>query len=134
MEYWEGQRRWQQQQEHVQRHMAQLGYSSMQRSLHGPPRYTPMPAFAEKIDLAEKLAQLRKTNANSSSNQVPSTPVNKMDEEGMQMLNMSPLISMEQQNDPMITDEMTPSQQLFGDSIDFLNSHEMNDLDFNTNH
>jgi hypothetical protein len=120
MEYWEGQRRWQQQQEHVQRHMAQLGYSPLQgppRGLHGPPRYTPLPAYAEKIDLSEKVAQLRKTNPMI---QVPVSPSAKMDEE-------DPILSI---SDPMNTDDGS-NAALFGDGIDFLqDSHDMADLDF----
>jgi len=73
MEHWEGQRRWQQQQELVQRHLAALGSAAMppqgRKLPHASlasstaPSIPPLPAYAQKIDLAEKVARLRKTTS-----------------------------------------------------------------------
>ena len=105
--------------------MAALGYTGPMQGparmhAHAPPKHTPLPAYAEKIDLAEKVARLRKTNS--------STQVNLIGEMGLNLSAMNGLMSSSQEpQDPMVTDDHFG----VGDQLDFLRSPSgMDELDF----
>lgn len=110
MEYYEGERQWQQQQESVQRHLSERQYWTQgpQRAAQPVP---PLPAYATKIDLNEKISQLRKTA------QPPSR-------HGSQQS-----LDLTGGTDPMLTDDVFSDHAFFehvlgdsamGDELDFL--------------
>lgn len=124
MEYYEGERQWQQQQESVQRHLSERQYGA-----HGPTRapahrMPPLPAYATKIDLNEKISQLRKTNVQQHSRHDCQPSLAESSSERQEAL------------DPMLTDDVLDSgagmfsdhtffehvlgDSAMGDELDFL--------------